>query len=268
MLLVQISDPHVTLRGTLFKRRVDTGLLLAQAVSTILALTPRPQAVLITGDLVDRGTAAEYDHLAERLAPLDAVMPVYLVPGNHDDREALAARFPHYAYLPAAGPLDYEVEVGAVRLICIDSLVPGAPHGRIGPERLAALDLRLAAAPDRPTVLAVHHPPFRSGIRHMDTMNLVDAGGLAEVVVRHPQVERVLCGHLHRAMVVRFAGTIAECCPSTAHQLELDLGSSGRPAAFSLEPPGLRLLAYAEGQGIVSHLVPCGPFPGPFLYSG
>lgn len=96
---------------------------------------------------------------------------------------------------------------------------------------------QLEAAPDTPTVVAMHHPPFTTGIRHMDDMGLREGADELEALIRqHPQVERILCGHLHRPITRRFGGTVAMTAPSPAHQITLDLTPDDTPS-FIFEPP-------------------------------
>lgn len=264
MIIAQISDTHIKPAGKLAYRRVDTAGHLARCVAHLLAMTSRPDVVLATGDLVDAGRPDEYRRLRHLLAPLP--MPVFLIPGNHDDREALAAGFSDHAYLPQDGRfLQYVVEGYPVRLIGLDTLVPGENGGLMCGERLAWLDAQLAAAPDRPTVLFMHHPPFTTGIRHMDEQGLDGAEAMREVVRRHVQVERVLCGHLHRSIQVRWAGTVASTAPSTAHQVVLDLREDG-PGMFALEPPACQLHLWRPDAGLISHTSYVGEFPGPYPF--
>jgi 3',5'-cyclic-AMP phosphodiesterase len=260
-MLVQLSDPHVVTPGARLQGCIDTPALLAQAVAAVAALQPAPDAVLLTGDLVERGRADEYAHLRALLAPLPC--PVWLMPGNHDDIGALRAAFPDHAELapPADRALAPHVlwvrEAGGLRVLALDSVVPRAPHGRLSAARLAWLDAALAQAPQQPTVVALHHPPFVTGIGHMDAMGLLaGADGLAAVLQRHPQVERLLCGHLHRPIVCRFAGTLAMTVPSTAHQIVFDL-RDGAPARWCLEPPGFAVHRL-QGGTLVSHGVAAG----------
>src|SRR3989441_10646892 len=150
LLIAQISDTHIKPEGRLAYERIDTAWHLGRCVEHLLALDPRPDVVLATGDLVDAGLAEEYRLLARLLAPLP--MPVYLIPGNHDAREPLRRVFGGDGYLPRAGEyLHYTIETHAIRLIGLDTLVPGQGGGRLGPERLAWLEARLAEAPARPT---------------------------------------------------------------------------------------------------------------------
>jgi 3',5'-cyclic AMP phosphodiesterase CpdA len=156
-----------------------------------------------------------------------------------------------------------------VRLIALDTVVPGQPGGLMCAERLAWLDARLTEAPDRPTLIVMHHPPFRTGIGHMDAMGLANAEAMREVVGRHRQVEAVVAGHLHRPIQTRWAGTIATTAPSTAHQVALDLRPDG-PPQFVMEPPACQLHVWTPGCGLVSHTSYIGVFDGPhpFFDSG
>ena len=221
MILAQISDMHITAEGRLAYRRIDTAGHLARAVDHLLALSPPPDAVLATGDLVDAASPDEYARLRTLLAPLP--MPVYLVPGNHDDRQALAAAFADHRYLPCDGFMQYVIEQYPVRLVVLDTVVPGEGGGLMCEARLQWLDARLGEAPARPTIVVMHHPPFKTGIAFMDALGLANAEALAAVIQRHSQVERIVCGHLHRPIQRRWAGTLVLTAPSTAHQVALTL---------------------------------------------
>ena len=257
MLIAQITDTHIKPEGALAYRRVDTAGFLARAVDHILHLDPRPDVVIATGDLVDGGTAEEYQHLHRLLAPLP--MPVYLIPGNHDDRDALRRVFADHRYLPRDGFIQYVVDEGPVRLIALDTLLPGSGGGIVDDARVAWLDARLAEARATPTLIFMHHPPFLTGIAYMDEIGLQGAGALADVVRRHPQVERVVCGHLHRTIQARWAGTVAITAPSTAHQVVLDVREDA-DLGYTLEPPGYALHLWREGLGLVSHVVTVGEY--------
>jgi 3',5'-cyclic AMP phosphodiesterase CpdA len=266
MLIAQITDTHVLRPGRLAYGRVDTNACLAAAVDSLLREKPQPDVVLLSGDLVDAGAPEEYAHLRTLLAPLP--MPVLVIPGNHDERRALAAAFADRGYLPQEGFLHYAVEHFPLRLIGLDSIIPGETGGMLCRERLAWLDATLAAAAERPTLIFMHHPPFATGIRGMDECGL-DAeasAALAAVLRRHRQVERIVAGHVHRTIQARFAGTAASVAPSTAHQVSLDLRSDA-PVGYTLEPPGYHLHRYTPESGVVTHAVTLGAFPGPFSFS-
>ena len=266
-LVGQISDLHIKLPGKLSYRVVDCAAMLARGIQEILRLPQRPDIIVITGDLVDFGRVEEYEHLRRLLAPL--AMPYYLIPGNHDERGALRAAFPDHAYLRQWEPyIQYAIDEWPVRIVAIDTVIPGEGGGRLDPPRLEWLDRSLSAAPDQPTLVIMHHPPFPTLIGHMDRIGLEGSESLAKVIARHPQVERVLCGHLHRPIQYRFAGTIASTCPSPAHQVALDLAPDA-PSRFRMEPPGFQLHAWKKGMGVVSHTAFIGDFAGPYpFYEG
>ncbi|HUN68623.1 MAG TPA: phosphodiesterase [Burkholderiales bacterium] len=264
-LVCQISDLHIKLPGRLSYRKVDCARMLARCVEEILRLPQRPDCVVATGDLVDFGRPGEYAHLRTLLAPLP--MPVYLIPGNHDEREALRASFADHAYLRQWPPfVQYTIEDWPLRIVALDTLIPGEGGGELCAERIAWLERALAARPERPTLVIMHHPPFPTLIGHMDEQGLLRGGdALAGVIARHPQVERVLCGHLHRPIQVRYAGTLASTCPAPAHQVALDLAPDAR-SAFRMEPPGFQLHAWKPGFGVISHTAFIGEFEGPFPF--
>ena len=264
MLICQLSDTHVSLPGKRLYDRVDTAAHLAAAVDAVVKLNPQPDIVLVTGDLVDAGGAGEYAHLRELLAPLS--MPVFLIPGNHDRRERLLEAFPDHAYLRQSLPfIQYAIEDFPVRILALDTVVPGKPGGSLDETRLRWLDSKLAAAPVRPTIVMMHHPPFPTFIHWMDGMGLADSSGLHAIVKRHPQIERILCGHLHRPIQSRWAGTLASSAPSTAHQVTLDL-SDGAPESFIMEPPAFQLHHWDAANGVVSHTAYVGTFAGPYRF--
>jgi len=251
VLLAQLSDPHIVQEGELLVGRIDTATFLREAVDHVNRLDPQPDLVLLTGDLVNEGLPNEYEHLRSLLEPLRA--PYHLVPGNHDLTDELRSAFPGRVHGEPGGRADGVIE-GPLRVVTLDSSRYPEPGGSLDPEQLEWLDRTLAAASEQPTVVAVHHPPFATGIKHMDTMGLdpASAAGLAAVIADHPQVERVLSGHLHRAISRRFAGTIALTAPGTAHAVQLDLGD-GR-AAWNHEPPAILLHLWTPEGGVVTHL--------------
>jgi 3',5'-cyclic AMP phosphodiesterase CpdA len=260
MLIAQISDMHVKPPGELLYKRIDTAGFLERALAHVMALDPKPDVVLATGDLVDGGKPEEYALLRRLLAPLP--MPVYLIPGNHDARDAMREVFADHTYLPASGFLQYVIEDLPVRLIALDTLVPGKGHGALCDERLDWLEARLGEN-DRPTALFMHHPPFDCGIDAFDGMKVNEgADRLASIVRRHSHVERVMCGHVHRPIQVRWAGTMASIAPSTAHQATLDL-HEGAPHSLMMEPPGLALHLWKPGMGLVTHVSYVGTYKGP-----
>lgn len=265
MLIAQITDLHVRPEGRKAYVHVDTNAMAQACVDTIRKLRPQPDVLLISGDLTDCGLAAEYALLREIIAPL--AMPVYVIPGNHDRREALREAFAGDGYLPADDAfLHYVVEDHPVRLIGLDTVVPGEGHGEMDAERLAWLDAALAAGDDRPTVIFMHHPPFPTGIVHMDAINCRNGAEMARLVSAYPNVERVVAGHHHRPVQVRWGGTIGMVVPSPAHQVMLDLDGAEAEARIKMEPPAFALHQWSPDAGVISHQAYVGDFDGPWPF--
>ncbi len=256
MLLVQISDLHYLKKGVLSFGKVDTHAYLERCIKQISALDPEPDGILITGDLTNDGDLEAYQALADMLAALQ--LPLYPIPGNHDDRELIRKAFPAIDALSPTGPLCYAIEHFPVRILALDSSVDGDVRGYLGAAQLSWLNERLEEDSEKPAVVMLHHPPFKTGIGHMDYSMLGDAEQLASVIEAHPQVERVLCGHVHRAIQTRFAGTIAQIPPGTAHQVKLVLGQERGP--WNLEPPALLLHAWQWDGGLITHQLTIGDF--------
>jgi len=261
MLLAQVSDLHVCAPGRTLGGGVDTPAMARACVQALLAQRPAPQALLLSGDLVDAGGPAEYEHLLQLLQPLP--WPMYPVAGNHDERVALREAFgprmgPHQALM--ADWLQYAVDLGPMRLLVLDTVVPHRPHGALCPRRLTWLAERLRED-ERPVLLALHHPPFATGIAHMDAMGLLEGAEALETLVRrYPQVQGLLCGHVHRSIQAGFGGVVASVCPSPAHQIALNLLGQGADG-FTLEPPAFQLHLWL-GARLVSHTVPIGDHGG------
>jgi 3',5'-cyclic AMP phosphodiesterase CpdA len=254
VLIAQITDCHVVADGELVADRVDSAAALARTVEQINALPTRPDLVVATGDLVNDGRAREYDRFQELIAGL--APPLVLLPGNHDDRSELRARYPE---LPRGGPddpIDRVLDLGPLRLVLVDTQVPGRIGGAISAAQVGWLDEVLTAAPDRPTVVFQHHPPFATGIGFMDAEAFTGGAAYAAMIARHHHVELISCGHLHRAIVHRFGGTVAATWPSTCVTLDLGLGDA--PIRYTDEPTGFVLHAWEPGTGLRSHLVPIG----------
>lgn len=252
MLIAQITDTHVRANGALaFEGKVDTSARLAGAVATIVAMQPRPDIVLATGDLVDTGSADDYRQLVKLLAPLP--MPLLPIPGNHDARAPLLAAFPEVARRVTMPFVQYTADDHPLRLVALDTTEEDRIGGVLCPERLEWIERTLAAS-SRPTIVFMHHPPFDSGIAANDDMRCEGAEALARIVARNPQVQAVLCGHLHRSIARRWAGTLVITGAATAPTLELMIDGRG-PRGWIDTPPMLGLHLWREGDGLVSHVV-------------
>jgi Icc protein len=244
-LLVQLSDLHL---GADWGGQ-DPVAAVEAAVAAVLRLEPRAGAVLVSGDLSENAADAEYERTRELLEPLGA--PLHVLPGNHDDRAALRRHFD----VPGEGgePVNYSADLGPLRLVVVDTTLPGDDGGALGEAQLGWLDEELAAAPDAPTVLAMHHPPLATGIKPLERIGLppADRRALEEVVGRHPQVRRVVAGHMHRAIASELAGRTVLAAPSTYLQARLDCSSE--ELKLEPDPPGFAVHVLVDGE-LVSHV--------------
>jgi Icc protein len=242
-LLAQLTDPHIDVgpgdRGS--------SEALAAAVQAVLALRPLPDAVVVTGDIANGGTATEYERAHELLAALP--MPVHVLPGNHDDRDALRERFA----VPGDGPLQYVAQVGDLRLVVCDTQRPGHDGGALDGGRLEWLEAQLDAGV--PTVVALHHPPVAIGLPVLDAIGIAEPErtALADLLERSPQVRRVVAGHVHRTVFGMHGGCGVFACASTHLQAPLEIGS--QELRLIEEPPAIALHAALDG-GFVSHVQP------------
>jgi 3',5'-cyclic-AMP phosphodiesterase len=244
VLLAQISDLHLGAEW----EGVDPQPRLEAVIEAISSLPNPIDAVLVSGDVTADGEEEDCA-LARRLLDRFEV-PVFVLPGNHDDRGRLRAAFD----LPGEDdqPIDYSAEVGELRLVVLDSNVPRQDPGAFDPEQLRRLDEELGKQPQRPTILAMHHPPLATGIPEWDAINLVSSEreALAEVVARHPQLRAIVGGHLHRIMASALAGCPVISVPSTYLQVLPDYD----PKDFEGDdviwtgPPGFALHALLDGE--------------------
>jgi Icc protein len=245
-LLVQLSDPHIG---------ADWGpgesvAKLAATVAAVRELEPSPDAVLITGDLADHAADAEYEQVRELVSRIEA--PLYVLPGNHDDRAGLRGQFA----VPGsgAGLVQYAVDLGPLRLLVLDTVRPGEDGGELDAERLAWLQATLAEAPETPAVVALHHPPLTTGIAAIDEIGLLpaDQRALGDIVAGHPQVRRIVAGHLHLPIGAELRQRSILVAPSTYVQAELDFGAD--EIRLSAEPPGFAVHAWLDGE-LVSYVL-------------
>jgi 3',5'-cyclic-AMP phosphodiesterase len=232
--LLQISDTHI---GAEWDRPETPDECLAAALAAVGALRQAPDALVLSGDLTQDGTPEQYARVGELLAPLG--LEPHVLPGNHDVRGPLREAFG----LPGSGeePASHVAELGPLRLVCLDSTIPGGEGGALDEGRLEWLEEALAADRDAPTVIAMHHPPLLTDMPAFEAIGLAPEAraGLAEVVARHPQVARIVAGHVHRPMVGELAGRPVLTAPSTYMQTVLDLAGTGidmrpTPAGFAL----------------------------------
>ncbi len=262
MLIAQLSDLHCRPLGLASNRVVETNMFAERAFAAVMRRHPLPDLVLLTGDLTDNGLDDEYALVSDLIARHVRV-PVFTIPGNHDQRERMIEKLGGVRH--EDGFIQYVIEDLPVRIVMLDTVVPGAAHGILCKRRLEWLDDTLAAAPRATTLIAMHHPPFPTGIVHMDRICLHEREAFGAVLARHRQVERIICGHLHRPITAQFGHTTVSVAPSVAHQVEFDLRPDS-PPLFRMEPPAYLLHHWAPDFGFVTHQVYVEDHPGPYPF--
>ncbi|MFQ5957958.1 MAG: phosphodiesterase [Alphaproteobacteria bacterium] len=259
--IAHLTDPHVTAPQHLLCG-LHTPSLLRRALAAVEA---RPagfyDAVVITGDLTHQGEPAAYEELArclEGVAP-----PVYLIIGNHDDREAFRAVFGGEPRYVAGDFVQYAVDdFASHRLVFLDTSVSGSARGLLCQARLGWLDEVLGERPETPTLVFLHHPPFTTHIPPLDAIGLDGIEGLARVIARHSQVLSLHAGHVHRPIYGRLGRTPVTAVTSTCHQTVLDLETPELVVTY--EPPSFGLIL-AEAEDVLCHTVYFGEAEGPRL---
>ncbi len=168
--------------------------------------------------------------------------------------------------MPASGALNYCIDDHPVRIVVLDTCLPGLHHGEVDAQSLSWLERTLRSDPDKPTLLVMHHPPFISGIPYLDDYRFADSTPTAEVLRQFSNIEAVLCGHVHRTMVKRWAGTVVVSCPSTTTEIALQMAPGAVPQSY-LGPPACMLHCWDASRGLVSHLshIEKGSGPYPFF---
>ncbi|MEM7338371.1 MAG: phosphodiesterase [Actinomycetota bacterium] len=243
--LAQITDTHVLDPARDDVAFVDNNARLAEAVAGLNAEHPRPEVVLATGDMTNDGHPGELDQLTDLLAPLE--IPLLILPGNHDHRPSFRARFA--MDWAADDHLSWVAPVGDLTVIGLDATVDDGNHGDYTDGHDAWLSRTLAAIGDAPCAIALHHPPYVSGIAFMDRSTLRNGDRFLATVARHPNVLRVVCGHLHRPTVVSMAGVTVSSCLSTVQSPALMLGPED-PVALIRDPAGYHLHHVDTDRGL------------------
>lgn len=264
MLIVQLSDTHISEPGRKTCGVAPTAENLARCVDHINQLDPLPDLVLVTGDITASGLSREAEHAANLLRKLR--LPFFVIPGNHDDRTALWSVFGGNACPSRLGEFfNYVIEGHDIRLIAMDSTLPGAPGGEVCEVRAAWLDQRLAEATTQPTVIFTHHPPLKFGVLETDVDGFVGADRFGDVVERYLNVERIVCGHVHLLVHARWRGTVVSSAPSMGMQLALDL-TLQRRSEFVLQSPGYQLHYWTPDKNLITHTLTVDDADGPYFF--
>lgn len=263
MLIAQISDTHITAPRTQAYGIAPMAENLSRCVDHINQIVPTPDLVLVTGDISQEGLPEEFEHAASLLDELN--MPYYVIPGNHDDRVGLWATFGGQACPSREGGfINYVIEGYELRLIALDSTVPGAPGGEICEARAAWLGAKLAEEPEKPTLIFMHHPPVKCGVIETDIDGFEGAGRLAGIIGQYNNIEKILCGHIHLPAHTRWSGTVVSTAPSIGMQLVLDLQL--KRDQFTLVKPAYLLHHWAGDKNLITFCLNVDSGEGPYSF--
>ena len=268
ILIAQISDLHIKSPGSLAYGRVDTAAALGRCVAALNEFAPKPDLVVISGDLADTPTSEEYDHLKRLLEPLK--LPFVGIPGNHDSRELMRAAFPRRPMLFHPGR-SIKKSKSAGSICCC--WIPVSTASRMANSKRRRCNGSKQRWPPRQTgprscSCTIRRSRPASGTwtarTYTTPMNWLP------IVRRHPRVQLIATGHVHRATLTMFAGVPTTICPAPNHAVDLDLAQLREPS-FKVEPPAFHLHCWFPGEGfgsVVTHQVPIGDFDGPHPFFG
>ncbi len=252
VVLAQLTDTHVSVgdHGPGAAYWAENARRLRTALRALNAESERPAAVIGTGDMVECGKQPAYDLLVEIMADLE--LPFWPLPGNHDSNSRMKAAFPHMPWEENHASWVQVVPESTITVIGLDSTTPGESGGHIDSERLDWLADNIDAAAG-PTVLAMHHPPFLTGIDWMDALGFKGLEQLQQVLQAHPPT-RIIAGHYHRSIVTQVGPSPASVGIATALHVNLDLSNAAIPAVIN-DPIGYELhcvLPYDNPQ-VITH---------------
>ncbi|MEY3571162.1 MAG: hypothetical protein RIQ85_1282 [Pseudomonadota bacterium] len=227
--LAQLSDTHVVRKHSVLRNGIDSNQALRAAVYQLIKADDI-DAVLLSGDLVERGEIYEYFELRSILDPLMGLKPVYLMLGNHDVRDNFLGLFRDYPFINQANNswgVQYSVPLSDTHaLVVLDTLKEGRDAGYLSADKLIWLDRTLERHRGKSVLLAMHHPMIDVGNSMMNQMNLVNQSDLSAVLQKHKNITRILCGHIHREIVGVFSTIPVQVCPSTAFAYPANLNES------------------------------------------
>lgn len=236
--LIHVSDPHFLAAGAMLGGRYDVEANFARTLEAIRAVHPNPSAIVVTGDLADLGEPDAYRRLRAATEPVAEALgaPVIWVAGNHDERPALRA---HLLDLPASEePVTGVWDLDGLRVVALDTSIPGWHHGDLDAGQLAWLAEVLREPAPHGTLLAMHHPPLPSHVAFFDILELRHQDELAEVL-RGSDVRGILAGHLHYSAHGTFAGIPVSVASATCYTMNLarpavDVNGMDAAQAFQL----------------------------------
>jgi Icc protein len=255
--LLHLSDTHLITGDGLLYDTVDADSHLRRVFEEFEAAGARPEAIVFTGDLADKGDPAAYAKLRSIVEPAAARMgaTVIWVMGNHDNRAAFRSELLDLA--PSMAAIDQVHDINGLRIITLDSTVPGAHYGEVTGEQLDWLAEELSSPAPHGTILAMHHPPVPSVLDLAVSVELRDQWSLSEVL-EGSDVRSIIAGHLHYSTNATFAGIPVSVASATCYTQDLNVpvgGTRGRDGAQAFN------LVHVYGSTVLHSVVPVGHYP-------
>ena len=256
--ILHISDTHVLAGGGMLYDRVASDGHLRQLFDEFEASGGRPEAIVFTGDLADRGEPEAYDGIRRIVDPVAERLgaQVIWVMGNHDDRAAFRQGLLDDG-VGGSRSVDRVDDVNGLRVVTLDTSVPGHHHGEVAPEQLDWLAEELSIAAPHGTILAMHHPPVPSVLDLAVSVELRDQSGLAEIV-EGSDIRSIIAGHLHYSSTATFAGVPVSVASASCYTQDLNVpvgGTRGRDGARAFN------LVHVYPTTVLHSVVPLGSFP-------
>lgn len=253
--LLHLSDTHLVEGGNLYGG-VDSTATLQRLLGDVQASGVRPDALVFTGDLTDRGEAGAYDRLRALVEPVAEALDARIIwaMGNHDDRANFRSRL--LDQQPSTGTVDRVHDIDGLRVITLDSTVPGKHHGELLRDQLDWLAGVLATPAEFGTILAMHHPPVPTVLDLAVLVELLDQKALADVV-RGTDVRSIIAGHLHYSTTATFAGIPVSVASATCYTQDLNVEPGairGRDGAQAFN------LVHVYDDTVVHSVVPIGSY--------
>jgi Icc protein len=246
--ILQISDPHIAKNGELISECLDTVSALRRLVVRIseVQLEVGPiDAILVSGDISDDGTAESYELFKSVLKTLN--LPLFVVPGNHDQRYEFRNAFFELGYLPDTGKLNWHKSLGFVDLIGLDTLIEGQGGGELDDTTLDYLESKLKSLNNQPVIVIFHHPPFKSGIKFMDSIGLMTGiERLTAILSTFTGNLIVVCGHIHRNISTLIGGHSVISAPSVCSSFLYNIHNEA-PVGFLKQEGGMLLHQISDG---------------------
>jgi 3',5'-cyclic-AMP phosphodiesterase len=234
--VAQLTDTHIVREGSTYLG-IDTSRYLADAIDAVHALDPLPEYIVVTGDMTNYGTEPQYARFREIMSR--ARLPYFVIPGNHDNRERLRATLSPQTYGGPGDELHFAIDDFPIRFVGLDCNTPRPWPGAVaGVQTLAWLERSLASMPERATIVAVHQPPFRTGLHYIDIGGFIGSTRLRSVIDRHANVRAVVSGHIHCVRSARWGSAVASSAASTSPQLVPLLFARGRVIGIARERAG------------------------------